>query len=92
MKIKKNYLKKLAALLAISITACSIPIGDLFNRDIVLAAEEEKVAYGDVNSDGTIDIFDMVTLKSHLMTGNTSGFSVAAADLDEDGDVSVRDL
>lgn len=91
MKIKKNYLKKLAALLAISITACSIPIGDLFNRDIVLAAEEEKVAYGDVNSDGTIDIFDMVTLKSHLMTGNTSGFSVAAADLDEDGDVSVRD-
>lgn len=78
-------------LLSISITACSIPIGDLFNRDIVLAAEEEKVAYGDVNGDGTIDIFDMVTLKSYLMTGNKSGFSIAAADLDEDGDVSVRD-
>ena len=54
-------------------------------------AADESVIYGDVNSDSKIDILDMILLKSYLVENNTKGFSVKAADLDDDGKVSSKD-
>jgi len=54
-------------------------------------AAETKVTYGDVNSDGTINLLDMILLKSYLTENNTKGFSVEAADVDDDGEVSAKD-
>lgn len=54
-------------------------------------AATENVTYGDVNSDGKINILDMIALKSYIIEKNTKGFSVKAADLDGDGTVSAKD-
>jgi len=55
-----------------------------------IRAASEDVIYGD-NSDKKINILDMILLKSYVNKENPKGFSISAADLDGDGEVSARD-
>lgn len=66
-------------------------VSDGVSKENTVFAAEENVAYGDVNSDGSINFLDMIFLKSYLLENNTSHFSVKAADVDDDGTVSSKD-
>ncbi len=66
-------------------------VSDGVPKENSVFAAEENVAYGDVNSDGSINFLDMIFLKSYLLENNTSHFSVKAADVDDDGTVSSKD-
>ncbi|WP_049962871.1 dockerin type I repeat-containing protein [Ruminococcus sp. HUN007] len=59
--------------------------------EVEAAVTQKDTVYGDVNSDGKITILDMIALKSYLTEKNEKGFSLKAADLDEDGEVSAKD-
>ena len=48
-------------------------------------------SYGDVNTDGKINIFDMIKMKSYLIENNSKDFSTETADVDGDGSVSSDD-
>ena len=48
-------------------------------------------AMGDVNSDGCVDIRDLVSLKNHI-DGVKTGVAYAAADFNFDGDISAGDI
>lgn len=62
------------------------------NEDIVSGAEETKETnYGDVNNDGSINLLDMIQMKSYLAENNTSNFNVKTADVDDDGEVTTDD-
>lgn len=58
----------------------------------VLLAEENDVGHGDLNSDGKINILDIISLKSCIVESNTAGISLKAADLDGDNDISSCDV
>lgn len=55
-------------------------------------AATENVTYGDVNSDGKINVLDMIYLKSYLINGTVSTLSKGAADLDADGKITSSDV
>ncbi len=63
-----------------------------YNKAETVHAASTDVTYGDVNSDGKIDILDMIALKSYINENNTKVFSVKAADLDDDGEISAKDV
>ncbi|MBR5684610.1 MAG: hypothetical protein IKX18_00470 [Muribaculaceae bacterium] len=46
---------------------------------------------GDVNGDGSIDISDATTLINYLLTGNTSGVDLSAANVNNDNGVDISD-
>ena len=48
-------------------------------------------SYGDVNTDGKINIVDMIKMKSYLIENNSKDFSTETADVDGDGSVSSDD-
>ena len=85
----------LALVLSAAMTLPFLPHSEFTHNEIseVKAAETQKdTVYGDVNSDGKITILDMMVLKSYLTEKNEKGFSVKAADLDEDGTFCIIDL
>ena len=47
---------------------------------------------GDVNSDGSLDVMDVVKMVSYIMGRNPSNFKFVAADIDGNGKVNVMDL
>ena len=48
--------------------------------------------FGDVNSDGRIDISDYTTLKKYINTGGEVKINVNQADLNYDGQITFLDL
>ena len=91
--IKNNlhFLKRKIALTLATIMTFSF-VADVKQVGVPkINAVETKVTYGDVNSDGTINLLDMILLKSYLTENNTKGFCVETADLDDDGKVSAKD-
>jgi hypothetical protein len=52
---------------------------------------ESDAMAGDVNSDGKVDISDVTTLISYLLTGDASGVNVSVADVDNSGAVDISD-
>lgn len=92
MKVRKTTLhifKKAVSFL----TAAALILPDIAGckTEIPAKAAEANITYGDVNSDGVINIIDMIMLKSYITENNTKGFSVKAADIDDDGKVSSKD-
>ncbi len=47
--------------------------------------------HGDINSDGKVNVTDIVALYSYIL-GNTEGVDEAVADLNDDGKVNVTDI
>lgn len=47
---------------------------------------------GDVNGDGSVNINDVTTLINYLLSGNSSGINVSAADCDQSGTVNISDV
>ena len=47
---------------------------------------------GDVNGDGNVNISDVTALINYLLSHNTSGVNVAAADCNQDGNVNISDV
>ena len=54
--------------------------------------ELPEVVRGDVNGDGTLDATDYTALIDHLLGKNVAGYNATAADADEDGRITARDL
>ena len=98
MKTKKSInsdkymiLKKCLAFVLSGVITVPSLITDYHEQPQRISAAERSVTYGDVNSDGKINIVDMISLKSYVTENNSKGFSVKAADLDGDGKVSAKD-
>ena len=53
---------------------------------------EEQPNYGDVNSDGVINVTDVILLVNFVAGNSISGFNVEMADLNGDGDYTVTDV
>ena len=47
---------------------------------------------GDVDSDGNVGVADVTALIDYLLTGNTTGVDLQAANVDGDSSVSVADV
>ena len=47
---------------------------------------------GDVNGDNTVSIADVTALINYLLSGDTTGISVEAANCNEDENVSIADV
>ncbi len=65
-----------------------IPSELLVAKAYKVKSAETTVKYGDVNSDGSINVFDMIYLKSYFIEKNEKTISLQAVDLDGDGKVS----
>ncbi len=63
-----------------------------YNKAETVHAASTDVTYGDLNSDVKIDILDMIRLKSYIKENNTKVFSEKAADVDDDGQISAKDV
>ena len=50
------------------------------------------VIYGDVDSDGEVNINDLTKLIDYLISSNTQGINFAAADVNGDGDINISDI
>ena len=82
------------------------PTGDAFDGDNartlkeikhVIAAYRESTAppeeiTGDVNSDGTVNLLDVIMLVNHIIGNNPSGFNADAADVNSDGVIDINDV
>ena len=53
---------------------------------------EEQGILGDVNSDGIINVTDVIQLVNYLVGNTTAGFNEEMADLNGDGDYTVTDV
>lgn len=71
----KIFRKALAFALSVAIALPLFTSGGVTNENAVYAADE-KIAYGDVNNDGIINILDMISLKSYLVENNTSNLLI----------------
>lgn len=58
----------------------------------LLALAEPEFTPGDVNSDGTINVYDYVSTASYILEKDPQPFVFAAADLDENLSITVSDL
>jgi hypothetical protein len=57
---------------------------------IDLQEELGNTLLGDVNTDGNIDILDVVMLVNHILNENTS--ELDGADINSDGDINILDV
>ncbi|MBQ7873903.1 MAG: cadherin-like beta sandwich domain-containing protein [Oscillospiraceae bacterium] len=53
--------------------------------------EENEVIKGDINSDGTVNVFDLIKLRQYLLESNTE-INEANADMNSDGKTNIFDL
>ena len=101
--MKNNYLKKgnkvcllkrsLAFILSCAISMpLLVPENAQKREEKTVHAATENVTYGDVNSDGKINVLDMIYLKSYLINGTVSTLSKGAADLEADGKITSSDV
>lgn len=60
-------------------------------KETAVHAATGNVTYGDINSDGIINVLDMIHLKAYLIYGTSSVISREAADLDTDGKITSSD-
>ena len=47
---------------------------------------------GDVNIDGRVDIADVTTLISYVLSGRSNGLNLWAAEMNNDGDINIADI
>lgn len=59
---------------------------------ITVFLEGQNYLLGDLNSDGGIDILDVVRLVSVILNGDGTGYELAVSDLNGDDDVNILDV
>lgn len=74
--------KRLAAL------SCSFMVGFMA---VTSASAAETVTFGDINSDGSVNIIDLIHLKRIVLNDASEDSMFSASDLDSDGMVSASD-
>jgi len=83
--------------------AITSPAGAYFNngtviygssvaKNIEVVISKPAVTRGDVNGNGVINIDDLTDLIDYLMTGNSEGINISAADCDQDGIRGIGDV
>lgn len=64
--------------------------------DVTIAVEFSEAApefiRGDVNNDQSVDIRDVTDFIDYLLSGNSDGFNMQAADCDQDHSVNIKDV
>ncbi len=60
--------------------------------DISVTVQYENTIIGDANSDGAIDVNDIIITILHIMEENPQSFNVAAADINADGIIDIIDI
>ncbi|MCL2089516.1 MAG: dockerin type I domain-containing protein [Oscillospiraceae bacterium] len=55
-------------------------------------ADNDEFAAGDINKDGIVNIFDLLTLRNYIVRGDLTHDQIALADLNLDGRVNVIDI
>jgi len=70
----------------------SFPIPDLGGPRIDMGAYEYPITTGDVNSDGIIDVQDIVFLINYCFKGGPAPDPLEKGDVTADGSVNVQDI
>lgn len=52
----------------------------------------ENVKLGDANKDGKVNVNDIATIATYILTGKADSFSFANADVNRDGTINVNDI
>ena len=66
-------------------------IGAIAGTTIIGAGESKKVILGDINSDGTVNSFDMVLARKGLLKGFSESSEKLSADVDQNGEYDIND-
>ena len=64
---------------------------EMTTSDAVITADVATIALGDANGDGTVNMSDVVTIMSYILGDDPSPFYEDAADMNDDGEVTVTD-
>ena len=84
--MKNNRLQRaLCAFLAFVMVFTMIP-------STAFATEIKSVTYGDINTDGEIDIRDALLLQKYLLGITPNSFNQESADVNDDSEIDLRDL
>lgn len=67
-------------------------IGAVGGTGILGAGESQKIMLGDINGDGAIDVFDMISARKGIIDGFTDTAQQLCADVDQSGIYDVSDL
>ena len=59
--------------------------------EIPLTVQQSAIVIGDVNNDGEVDVFDVLTLVNYII-GKTNSVNEEAADITGDGEIDVFDV
>ena len=59
---------------------------------LIVEMEHDVTISGDVNGDGQVNITDVTMLIDYVLTGNSGGISLDAADCSQDGNVNITDV
>jgi len=91
--MNKLFSKIVSALTAATMTLF-VSSGSLqtFVNEIEAHAAETNVILGDVNDDERVDVFDLCLMKRELLNPGTTSIKMAAADVNADGVVDVKDV
>ena len=76
------------------ILSLTVIVSAVFALPITTNADEPAAAdiiYGDANSDGKINLLDLISMRKHLAKWNVE-IDLAAADVKFDGNVNLLDL
>ncbi|MEE2765645.1 MAG: dockerin type I repeat-containing protein, partial [Candidatus Neomarinimicrobiota bacterium] len=62
-------------------------------REVIRIADQYQTLFGDINQDGTVTIFDMLMLISHILGFSPLGMDeIILADVNFDTEVDIYDL
>ena len=62
------------------------------NIIIPIEVQIEAFLLGDLNTDGEIDILDVVRLVTLILNNDGTSYELIVSDLNEDGDVNIMDI
>lgn len=93
-KGNEGYLfKRCLAFILSGAVAIPFSVSESFTQlKTIIHGATNEVTYGDVNSDGEINIVDMIKIKSYVVEDNSKNFSEKSADVNDDGKVSGDDI
>lgn len=66
-------------------------IGAVAGTTIIGAGDSKNIIFGDINSDGVIDCFDMVLARKGLTDGFSQSSEKISADVDRSGEYNIND-
>ncbi|MCM1474385.1 MAG: endo-1,4-beta-xylanase, partial [Muribaculaceae bacterium] len=66
-------------------------IGAVAGTTIIGAGESKNIIFGDINSDGLINSFDMVLARKGLVSGFSDSTEKLSADVDQNGEYNIND-